>query len=139
MGHAYLKQKRRELVKMEFEQVLCAFEDYIKNNDHLDVVKTKFGYAVLHYSPKEGRFIYEPELIRNSEALLQCLREEIVLDVLHGTGRNHDLESADPDELVIIERITKECLRKLSEHVEYGCCGTAMIEKTENSALQIFL
>ena len=82
------------------------FRGYITGSKYIDVCHTKFGYVILHYDPTAGDFAYTPEIIETPEDLLQCLREEIVMDVLQDT--EHDLEDATEAELTEIEAMTEK-------------------------------
>ena len=88
-----------------FADIVNAFQGYITGSKYIDVCHTKFGYVILHYDPTAGDFAYIPEIIETPEELLQCLREEIVMDVLQDT--EHDLEDATEAELTEIEAITE--------------------------------
>lgn len=88
-----------------FADIVNAFQGYITGSKYIDVCHTKFGYVILHYDPTAGDFAYTPEIIETPEDLLQCLREEIVMDVLQDT--EHDLEDATEAELTEIEAITE--------------------------------
>ena len=79
-----------------FADILEAFQEYIKESEYIDVCHTKFGYVILHYNPETCDFAYTPEIIESPEELLQCLKEEIVMDVLQDT--EHDLEDATEEE-----------------------------------------
>lgn len=94
-----------------FKQVLDAFSEYINDSRYMDVCHTKFGYAVLHYDPDKDSFVYAPNIIRTPADMLQCMREEIVLDVLRGTGR--DLEEATREELKKIADTTNLYMNRL--------------------------
>lgn len=72
--------------------------------ERLVLINSKFGYVILHYNPGTGDFAYTPEIIESPEELLQCLKEEIVMDVLQDT--EHDLEDAAEEELKEIETLT---------------------------------
>lgn len=85
------------IMEHTFDNVLKAFDGYIRSSNYMDICKTKFGYAVLHFNPGTNSFIYEPEILETPEEMVQCLREEIVLDVLRGA--DHDLEEATAEEL----------------------------------------
>lgn len=87
-----------------FADVLDAFKEYIAESKYIDVCHTKFGYVILHYNPGTGDLAYTPEIIESPEELLQCLKEEIVMDVLQDT--EHDLEDATEGELKEIESLT---------------------------------
>ena len=94
-----------------FGEVLQAFGTYIAENPNIDICKTKYGYAVLHYNPATKNFMYVPDILATPEDMLQCLREEIVLDVMEPTG--HDLEEATKEELKEIENRTNRYMRPL--------------------------
>ena len=87
-----------------FANILEAFKEYIEESEYIDVCHSKFGYVILHYNPGTGDFAYTPEIIESPEELLQCLKEEIVMDVLQDT--EHDLEDATEEELKEIETLT---------------------------------
>lgn len=89
-----------------FTEIVNAFQGYIKGSKYIDVCHTKFGYVILHYDPAAGDFAYIPEVIETPEELLQCLKEEIVMDVLQDT--EHDLEDATEAELTEIEAMTEK-------------------------------
>lgn len=95
--NAELQKERTVIMEHTFDDVLKAFEGYIRSSSYMDICKTKFGYAVLHFNPGTNSFIYEPEILETPEDMVQCLREEIVLDVLRDT--DHDLEEATEEEL----------------------------------------
>ena len=78
-----------------FTEIVNAFQGYIKGSKYIDVCHTKFGYVILHYDPAA-----------TPEELLQCLKEEIVMDVLQDT--EHDLEDATEAELTEIEAMTEK-------------------------------
>lgn len=103
-------------MEQTFERVLKAFEGYIKNSEYIDICKTKFGYAMLHYNPGTNSFIYEPEILATPEDMLQCLKEEIVLDVLRNS--EHDLEGATEEERKEIQIRTAPYIEALN-HREY--------------------
>ena len=89
-----------------FTDIVNAFQGYITRSKYIDVYHTKFGYIILHYDPDTGDFAYIPEVIETPEELLQCLKEEIVMDVLQDT--EHDLEDATEAELTEIEAMTEK-------------------------------
>lgn len=95
--NAELQKERTVIMEHTFDDVLKAFEGYIRSSSYMDICKTKFGYAVLHFNPGTNSFIYEPEILETPEDMVRCLREEIVLDVLRDT--DHDLEEATEEEL----------------------------------------
>ena len=84
-------------MEWSFAEIISAFQEYITESKYIDLCHTKFGYVILHYDPATGDFIYMPEVIETPEELLQCLKEEIVMDVLQDT--EHDLEDATEEEL----------------------------------------
>ena len=86
-----------------FADILEAFKEYIEESEYIDVCHSKFGYVILHYNTGTGDFSYTPEIIESPEELLQCLKEEIVMDVLQDT--EHDLEDATKEELKEIETL----------------------------------
>lgn len=100
---------------MDFNNVLDAFKEYISESQYIDVLNTKFGYTILHFNPDTESFVYTPEIIRTPQDMLQYLKEEIVLDVLESTGRDHDLENADQDELNEIQKRTIQYTSRLVE------------------------
>lgn len=87
-----------------FTDIVNAFSGYIAESKYIDVCHTKFGYVILHYDPATGDFVYIPEVIETPKELLQCLKEEIVMDILQDT--EHDLEDATEAELKEIEAVT---------------------------------
>ncbi len=87
-----------------FSEIINTFSEYITENKYIDICNTKFGYVILHYDPAAGDFAYIPEVIETPEELLQCLKEEIVMDVLQDT--EHDLEDATEAELTEIDAMT---------------------------------
>lgn len=89
----------------DYKPILKAFSEYIDHNPRIDVCNTKFGLTLLDYNPTTGAYNSAPVIARSPEDLLQWLREEIVLDVLYRTNRGHDLDSADQDELDMIQEI----------------------------------
>lgn len=89
---------------LTFTDVVNAFHDYIAGSRYIDVCHTKFGYVILHFDPGTGDFVYTPEVIETPEELLQCLKEEIVMDVLQ--DGEHDLEDATEEERKEIENVT---------------------------------
>lgn len=84
--------------------IVNAFSRYIAESKYIDVCHTKFRYVILHYDPATGDFVYIPEVIETPKELLQCLKEEIVMDILQNT--EHDLENATEAELKGIETVT---------------------------------
>jgi hypothetical protein len=96
-----------------FADILEAFQEYIKESEYIDVCHTKFGYVILHYNPETCDFAYTPEIIESPEELLQCLKEEIVMDVLQDT--EHDLEDATEEERKEIEALTGKYMAVLEE------------------------
>lgn len=74
--------KGEEDMDWTFADILEAFKEYIEESEYIDVCYSKFGYVILHYNPGTGDFAYTPEIIESPEELLQCLKEEIVMDVL---------------------------------------------------------
>lgn len=100
-----------------FADILEAFQEYIKESEYIDVCHTKFGYVILHYNPETGDFAYTPEIIESPEELLQCLKEEIVMDVLQDT--EHDLEDATEEERKEIEALTGKYMNVLEKKREH--------------------
>ena len=80
-----------------FTDIINAFSGYIAESKYIDVCHTKFGYVILHYDPAIGDFVYIPEVIETPKELLQCLKEEIVMDIL---------QDATEAELKEIEAVT---------------------------------
>ncbi len=96
-----------------FADVLDAFKEYIAESEYIDVCHTKFGYVILHYNPGTGDLAYTPEIIESPEELIQCLKEEIVMDVLQDT--EHDLEDATEEERKEIEVLTGKYMAVLKK------------------------
>lgn len=94
-----------------FSDIINAFAEYITESKYIDVCNTKFGYVILHYDPGTGDFVYTPQVIETPEEMLQCLKEEIVMDVLQDT--EHDLEDATEAELKEIGTITDKYMAVL--------------------------
>lgn len=111
----YVRYKKKGEMNMNwtFADVLDAFKEYIAESEYIDVCHTKFGYVILHYNPGTGDLAYTPEIIESPEELLQCLKEEIVMDVLQDT--EHDLEDATEEELKEIEALTGKYMAVLEK------------------------
>ena len=106
--------KGEEDMDWTFADILEAFKEYIEESEYIDVCHSKFGYVILHYNPGTGDFAYTPEIIESPEELLQCLKEEIVMDVLQDT--EHDLEDATEEELKEIETLTRKYMDMLEKN-----------------------
>lgn len=74
--NAELQKERTVIMEHTFDDVLKAFEGYIRSSSYIDICKTKFGYTVLHFNPGTNSFIYEPEILETPEDMVRCLREE---------------------------------------------------------------
>ena len=97
---------------MTFEDVLNAFHQYIHENPCVDVVQSKWGYVILHLD--RAKEIRGTEIMHTPEILLDTLKEEIVLDVLHESKRGHDLENADAEEKAQIRKRTAQYVKQLT-------------------------
>lgn len=104
-------RKETERMDWTFEDIISAFYEYISESKYIDVCRTKFGYVILHYEPSTGDFVYIPEVIETPGELLQCLKEEIVMDILQDT--EHDLEDATESELAEIAAVTDKYMTAL--------------------------
>lgn len=100
------------MADFNYKPILDAFSHYIDSNPSIDVCDTKFGLTLLNYDPKAETYHSVPVIAHSPEDLLQWLREEIVLDVLSRTGRRHDLDSADQDELDMIKEIYEQYIKQ---------------------------
>lgn len=93
--------QRSENMDWTFMDIVNAFQGYIRGSKYIDVCHTKFEYIILYYNPAAGNFAYIPKVIETPEELLQCLKEEIVMDVFQDT--EHDLEDATEAKLMELE------------------------------------
>lgn len=113
--------------KLELEQIMEVFQDYLKNSQYVDLVwSDKVGYVLLKISKEQRHLEGEPLIIEDGETLCRELFSEIVTDVLQYSGNDHCSRAVDPLEAEEIERKFQPYLARIPQYrkIAEACYGT---------------
>ncbi|MCI9448422.1 MAG: hypothetical protein HFH36_13865 [Lachnospiraceae bacterium] len=112
--------------KLELEQIIEVFQDYLENSPYLDLVwSDKVGYVLLKISTEHRHLEGESLVIDDGETLCQELFSEIVTDVLQYFGNDHCSKAVDSLEAEEIARKFQPYLDRLPQYkkIAEACYG----------------
>ena len=62
---------------MEYSEVLSYFNNDIRNNPDIEIIRLKHGYMIFYWDDVEHSYYHSSGLIQSPEALYRMLKEEL--------------------------------------------------------------